>query len=70
MKANFEVRGKKFKPGFYTIENFNGIMTYWMVYPDSAKFAKRINNSGLILTLFNELPDGATINAHKNQPNP
>lgn len=62
---NFEVKGKSFKEGFYTLEMFNGIPTYWLVYLNSNSYARRINNSGLMLELFKELPNNATINAHK-----
>jgi hypothetical protein len=64
-QLNFEVRTKSFKAGFYTLENFNGLPTYWLVYENTSKNTTRINNSGLMLTLFKELPINATINAHK-----
>lgn len=63
---NFEVRGKKFKSGWYTCENFNGIPTFWLVYENTQKNTVRINNCSLMLQLFKELPPNATINAHKN----
>lgn len=65
-QINFEVRGRSFKKGYYTLESFNGIMTYWLVYPNSNKYTNRINNCGLMLELFNQLPEGATVNAHIN----
>jgi hypothetical protein len=66
-QINFEVKGKSFNKGYYTLENFNGIMTYWLVYPNSNKYTHRINNCRLMLKLFNQLPEGATVNAHNNK---
>ncbi len=65
MSMNFEVKGKNFKKGWYTAENFNGVYTYWLVYDDTLVNTNKINNSCLMLELFTELPNGATINAHK-----
>lgn len=63
-QVNFSVDGKTFKKGWYTMEYFNNVATYWLVYDDTLKNTNRINNSCLMLQLFNELPAGATINAH------
>lgn len=68
MNANFEVRGKKFKPGWYTIESPYGakkIPTYCLVYENTKSNTHKINNSGLMLELFTKLPIGSSINAHK-----
>jgi hypothetical protein len=64
---NFEVRGKSFQRGWYTCEIFGHkkIPTYCLVYEDVERNYRKINTSGLMLELFNELPANATINAHK-----
>jgi hypothetical protein len=62
---NFEVRTKNFQPGYYTIENFNGVPTYCLAYKNTRKNARSINNSGLMLECFEELPERHTVNAHK-----
>ena len=58
--ANFRVKGKKFQAGYYTLENFG----YNLVY--SKSFAKQnpnaVNNCGLMLVFFNELPPNSTVN--------
>lgn len=67
--VNFEVRGKKFKPGWYTLESpygINKIPTYCFVYADTNANVNKINNSGLMLELFKELPANATVNAHRS----
>jgi hypothetical protein len=63
---NFEVNNSCFISGYYTMENFGkkNVPTYWLVYEDKDENTTRINNSGLMLTLFTELPANATINAH------
>lgn len=60
MKTNFRVKGKKFQAGWYTMENFG----YNLVY--SKSFARQnpnaVNNCGLMLEFFAELPEGSTVN--------
>ena len=60
MSLNFRVKGKKFQSGYYTLENFG----YNLVYTKA--FAKQnpnaVNNCGLMLVFFSELPKDATIN--------
>lgn len=58
--SNFRVKGKKFQAGWYTLENFG----YNLVFTKA--FAKQnpnaVNNCGLMLWFFSELPQGATVN--------
>lgn len=60
MNTNFRVKGRKFQPGWYTLENFG----YNLIFSES--FAKNnpgsVNNCGLILKFFKELPIGCTVN--------
>jgi hypothetical protein len=60
MSSNFRVKGKKFQSGYYTLENFG----YNLIYTKA--FAKQnpnaVNNCGLMLEFFSELPKDATVN--------
>ena len=56
---------KAFRKGWYTIEKykidgvFKGVFVF--VYKATAKNAKNINNSSLLLYKLNEFPTGATL---------
>ena len=59
---NFQTGTKDFKKGWYSYESNIG---YLLIYKDVFRNINKINNSGLMLELFNELPKGATLNKKK-----
>jgi len=54
------MKTKKFIPGWYTKESFNGIMTYWLAFKKAGsnkkEIIRRINTCDLVLYYFDEMP--------------
>lgn len=57
--TKFSTGSKFFIKGFYTLENQDKNQFWNFVYKKTQ--IRKVNNSGLILVYFNELPEGSKI---------